>query len=87
MSADAPKVSTKVKTAAGHVNVYDKSAAYAGLAVPTVSFGSTKGRHVQGNPTTTEVHLSTSYQPLRARRLAKAAKAAEKAATAGKKDA
>jgi hypothetical protein len=80
-----PQRATDDKGEPKHKNTYSGDASYSGLAVPTASFGSTKGKHVRGNPTTVEVQLSASYVPLRARKLAKARAAAEGAA-AGKKE-
>jgi hypothetical protein len=77
-------MSTAPAAVAEHKNVYSKTTSYGGSAVPTKSFGSTKGKHVPGNPNATEVKLSASYVPMRARRLAKAA---GDGSTAGKKDA
>ena len=65
--------------AAPHKNTYDKEAFYGQSSVPTLSFGSTKGMHVRGNPTTVEAHVSASYKPAAARRLAKATAAVAKA--------
>jgi hypothetical protein len=84
----ATKPAEAMAAAAVRKNTYNRSECYAGSSVPTKSFGSTKGKKVAGNPNAIEVHLSATYVPLRARRMAKLAAATTSstdAAAAGKK--